>query len=208
MSLTDADGNLLKGIRMIGTAQQVTGTHVTCQLGAAETTLRLPLSMVSPCPQSVSAPTYYVVVNENIKEVRGLLLPATAVIPYYHKTREDADKELAEIIRKNPRPTSNTASVAAEANADTTSHREHNNASTTASTGPSTPVTQVRKRRRHRGRRKSRAAPVAAPANDTRDVPASNTRVSPANGSDTRASPASDMRASDTADSPESSEVG
>ena len=164
---------------MIGTVQQISGTHATCQLSAAEGTLRLPLSMVSPCSQRVTATTYYVVVNKKIKEVRGLLLPTSVDIPDYHKTREEADRELVEIIRKNPRPTATTETLAEPVNADATSHLESSNASTTTSTGPSTPVTQIRKRTGRRGRRRRKAVPLATPANDTRVAPTTDTRAAP-----------------------------
>ena len=152
MSLTAEDGSLIKDIEMIGTVVRVTNTHVTCKLSAAEETLHVPLSMVQRCPETVSAPIYYVVVNETIKEVKDLLIPVGAQLPDYHKTREDANKELAEIIAKNPRPTVTDETVS-------TAQRMDLSTPATQVPPPATPVpqqTRSTRRRRPGGRARKR----------------------------------------------------
>ena len=160
MSITDADGNLLKGIQMIGKVVRVSSTHVTCELKAAEETLHVPLSMVSRCAAGVSAPNYYVVVNEVVKEVPDLLLPEGSVLPDYHTTREGAEAELAEIIKQNPRAEQVVQHAPTEEKVDESTPA-------TQAPPPSTPAAQVTRPARRSGRRaRARRRKSRSPVND------------------------------------------
>ena len=100
MALVDGDGYSLQGVRMIGTIRKNSTTHSSCFLPAAEEVIHLPLSKVEVCPEGAVAPVYYVVVDRDVVEVQGLLLPVNVTAKGYHLDRNHAVQELYVFTQK------------------------------------------------------------------------------------------------------------
>ena len=116
-ALVDKNGNALKGVCMLGICKKIISTHSSCFLNAAEEEFSLPLSKVSCVENSISAPTYYVVVDKKVVEVNGLLLPDGIQEEGYHLCRADAEKKLA------PKPPKTVVATPAVATSDSSPQR-------------------------------------------------------------------------------------
>lgn len=98
MALVNADGDPLKGVLMHGTVKSMLSwSHFSVALDAGgdpEEAFPVTVSKVQTLSAGSVAPTYYVVVNEKVIEVCGLILPAGVTVAGYHTDRNDAIKDL------------------------------------------------------------------------------------------------------------------
>jgi hypothetical protein len=94
MGLRDSAGTILGNVHMHGVVKNAVGLYWEVYLAAAEQAYKFIKGAVSLCGERADPAPYYVVVNNEVKEVLGLELGPQVMVDGYHRNEEDALEEI------------------------------------------------------------------------------------------------------------------